>query len=224
LPWEFDDSLPEPVQDLWVKLSITVERTDGGVVDAELLRPRAWLNDHAIQVGQLLPLNIAGLQVAGYAHVTAIDPCPPIASGEGSVVTARFVSRQVDAIAGIEVLGADCRVKTIQGTTINPIWSLDRNDWVPLGELEAGEQLLAAEGVAIVLVVHHLRTAVPVYNIEVHGEHVYQVGELGLLVHNTYAPVKGLTGQIHHAISTKVGRAIDSGVNASVGIEERTGG
>jgi hypothetical protein len=38
-PWEFDDSLPEPVQDLWVKLSITVERTDGGVVDAELLRP-----------------------------------------------------------------------------------------------------------------------------------------------------------------------------------------
>ncbi|MFM8570541.1 MAG: hypothetical protein ACKOAU_02985, partial [Pirellula sp.] len=25
-----------------------------------------------------------------------------------------------------------------------------------------------------------------VYNIEVHGEHVYQVGELGVLVHNAY--------------------------------------
>jgi hypothetical protein len=32
-----DESLPEPERDLWVKLSITVERTDGGVVDAELL-------------------------------------------------------------------------------------------------------------------------------------------------------------------------------------------
>jgi hypothetical protein len=29
-----------------------------------------------------------------------------------------------------------------------------------------------------------VNTSVPVYNIEVHGEHVYQVGDLGLLVHN----------------------------------------
>lgn len=29
-------------------------------------------------------------------------------------------------------------------------------------------------------------TNTPVYNIEVHGEHVYQVGDLGLLVHNAY--------------------------------------
>jgi hypothetical protein len=28
------------------------------------------------------------------------------------------------------------------------------------------------------------RVSQPVYNIEVHGEHVYQVGELGVLVHN----------------------------------------
>jgi hypothetical protein len=29
------------------------------------------------------------------------------------------------------------------------------------------------------------RVSQAVYNIEVHGEHVYQVGELGLVVHNT---------------------------------------
>jgi hypothetical protein len=29
-----------------------------------------------------------------------------------------------------------------------------------------------------------VRSSATVYNIEVHGEHVYQVGELGLLVHN----------------------------------------
>jgi hypothetical protein len=32
------------------------------------------------------------------------------------------------------------------------------------------------------------RVSQPVYNIEVHGEHVYQVGELGLVVHNVCDP------------------------------------
>jgi hypothetical protein len=31
------------------------------------------------------------------------------------------------------------------------------------------------------------RVSQPVYNIEVHGEHVYQVGDLGLVVHNNSA-------------------------------------
>jgi hypothetical protein len=34
------------------------------------------------------------------------------------------------------------------------------------------------------------RVSQPVYNIEVHGEHVYQVGELGVLVHNAYLGTK----------------------------------
>jgi hypothetical protein len=39
-----------------------------------------------------------------------------------------------------------------------------------------------------------VNTSVPVYNIEVHGEHVYQVGEFGLLVHNAYpSPIEGLS-------------------------------
>ena len=32
------------------------------------------------------------IDVSGLALVTAIDDCPPIAGGEGSVVTARFVT------------------------------------------------------------------------------------------------------------------------------------
>jgi hypothetical protein len=41
------------------------------------------------------------------------------------------------------------------------------------------------------------RVAEPVYNIEVHGEHVYQVGELGVLVHNecpSFASLKRALG------------------------------
>jgi hypothetical protein len=139
-------------------------------------------------------MHIEELQVRGSVLVNSIGPCPVIAAGEGSVVTARFCTREVQEIVRVEILGADGAVETLAGTANHPIWSIDRQDWVPLGELEAGEQLLGADGVAIVLAVRPLRTAVPVYNIEVHGEHVYEVGDLGLLVHNNCAPSSGVRG------------------------------
>jgi hypothetical protein len=185
--WEYDGSLPEPDEANWAKLSITVQRSDGGVVDAELLRPRAWIELHGIVAGQLLPLHLPELEVSGQALVTAVEACPPIAGGEGSVVTARFVTREVHVVASVDVLGLDGSIETITGTTIHPVWSVDREDWVPLGELVQGETLQGEGGVAVVLSVTLSRVAQPVYNLEVHGEHVYQVGELGLVVHNAGA-------------------------------------
>jgi hypothetical protein len=107
------------------------------------------------------------------------------------VVTARFVTREVHVVASVDVLGADGTVETITGTTIHPVWSVDRQSWVPLAELTDGETLQGLDGLAVVLSVSLSRVTQPVYNIEFHGEHVYQVGELGLVVHNT-CPVKGL--------------------------------
>ncbi|XZE18362.1 hypothetical protein SH449x_003652 [Pirellulaceae bacterium SH449] len=183
-PWEYDDSLPEPDQATWAKVSITMHRNDGGIVDAELLRPRWWIAQHNIVAGKRLPMNIVELQVHGAAIVTAVDDCPEIASGEGSVVTARFTTREVNTIARAEIIGPDGTIELIEGTPIHPIWSVDRNDWVPLGELTEGETLQAAGGIATVLSLALVTCSLPVYNIEVHGEHVYEVGELGLLVHN----------------------------------------
>jgi hypothetical protein len=132
----------------------------------------------------MLPFNLPELEVSGLALVTAIDDCPQIADGEGSVVTARFVTREVHVVASVDVLGADGTVETITGTTIHPVWSVDRQEWVPLAELAEGETLQGLDGLAVVLGVSLSRVTQPVYNIEVHGEHVYQVGELGVVVHN----------------------------------------
>jgi hypothetical protein len=132
----------------------------------------------------MLPFNLPELEVSGLALVTTIDDCPPIADGEGSVVTARFVTREVHVVASVDVLGADGSVETITGTTIHPVWSVDRQSWVPLAELADGETLQGLDGLAVVLSVTLSRVTQPVYNIEVDGEHVYQVGELGLVVHN----------------------------------------
>ncbi len=132
---------PEPDQASWAKLSITVERSDGGIVDAEIIRPRSWILRNGICAGRMLPLNLPELEVSGLALVTAIDDCPSIADGEGSVVTARFVTREVHVVASVDVLGADGTVETITGTTIHPVWSVDRQEWVPLAELAQGEGL-----------------------------------------------------------------------------------
>ena len=175
---------PEPEQATWAKLSVTVERSDGGIVDAEIIRPRSWILASGLCAGRMLPLNLPELEVSGLALVTAIDDCPPIAEREGSVVTARFVTREVHVVASVDVLGADGTVETITGTTIHPVWSVDRQEWVPLAELAEGETLQGLDGLAVVLSVSLSRVSQPVYNIEVHAEHVYQVGELGLVVHN----------------------------------------
>jgi hypothetical protein len=140
----------------------------------------------------MLPLNLPELEVSGLALVTAIDDCPPIADGKGSVVTARFVTREVHVVASVDVLGADGTVETITGTTIHPVWSVDRQEWVPLAELAEGERLQGLDGLAVVLGVSLSRVSQPVYNIEAHGEHVYQVGELGVVVRNACPlPVQG---------------------------------
>jgi hypothetical protein len=193
-PWEYDDSLPEPDQATWAKVSITMHRNDGGIVDAELLRPRWWIAQHNIEAGKLLPMNIEELQVHGSAIVTSIDECPEIAGGEGRVVTATFKTREVNTIVRAEIIGPDGTIELIEGTPIHPIWSVDRNDWVPLGELIEGETLQASNGIATVLSLAPVTCSLPVYNIEVHGEHVYQVGELGLLVHNAYPGAENLAG------------------------------
>jgi hypothetical protein len=176
---------------------ITVERSDGGIVDAEIIRPRSWILRNGICAGRMLPFNLPELEVSGLALVTAIDDCPPIADGEGSVVTARFVTREVHVVASVDVLGADGTVETITGTTIHPVWSVDRQEWVPLSELTDGETLQGLDGLAVVLSVTLSRVTQPVYNIEVHGEHVYQVGELGVVVHNTsFNPITSVLARI----------------------------
>ena len=96
------DPQPEPDQATWAKLSVSVERSDGGIVDAEIIRPRSWILANGLCAGRMLPLNLPELEVSGLALVHAIDDCPPIACGEGSVVTARFVTREVHVVASVD--------------------------------------------------------------------------------------------------------------------------
>ncbi len=47
-PWEVDQDFPEPETDTWVRISSTLRRTDTALIEMELLRPRAWVEENEI--------------------------------------------------------------------------------------------------------------------------------------------------------------------------------
>jgi len=61
---------------------------------------------------------------------------------------------------------------------------VDRAAFVNTGDLRLGERVKHFTGTSRVVNAEPLRGEHRVYNLEVHGEHVYRVGCLGLLVHN----------------------------------------
>ena len=88
------------------------------------------------------------------------------------------------ALAGNLVTVALANGTEIRATNVHPIWSVAREEWVPAGELEPGELLDTLAGPVAVHSVERLESALDVYNIEVHGEHVFRVTADGVLVHN----------------------------------------
>jgi hypothetical protein len=216
--WEVDDAFPEPDQTTWAKLSLTMHRNDGGIVDAELIRPRSWIEQHKIAVGKLLPIKIDELQIYGNVIVVSIDDCPAIlpenerylntdgiandsfakSSCKTSVVTARFCTREVTQVVRVAFLGSDGLIDSICGTPTHLIWSVDRENWVQLSDLTRGESLRAAEGIARVLTISLESCSLPVYNIEVHGQHVYEVSATAILVHNNCAEFAEQAYKIHN--------------------------
>ena len=101
--------------------------------------------------------------------------------GVGNLVTGTF--RHIsDDVIDLTVEGQD---KPIGVTNSHPFWSVDRQEFVPAGELLQGERLLLFSG-DTARVTQKLPRPGPhvVYNIEVFGEHVYQVTLDGVVVHN----------------------------------------
>jgi hypothetical protein len=96
-------------------------------------------------------------------------------------------------------LGAthDQRSANLTGTRNHPVWTGDDFGWVPLGDLKPGDQVACQFGHAIVQSVTCFEQSQPVYNLETYGEHVYEVTELGILVHNNTFCLKELAELIN---------------------------
>ena len=168
------------MQSEWARVSFLIVRNDLSLVEAEFIRPRDWIESFGLVKGARIDLAVPELEIDGLAEVTAVRDCPPIAEGEGRVVTGKFVTRDVANVVKITL--ANCT--EIRATDVHPVWSVDREDWVPAVKLEPGEHVDTLTGPVAVASVEPLDRHPAVYNLEVHGEHVYRVAVDGVLVHN----------------------------------------
>ena len=183
------------------------------------------------EVGSEIFLEMPELGAVGFARVIAIEPCPEVIDGPGRVVTATFrhQSAQVLDLAFAPVSGPNAETTTVAFntstdsppasifslgvTSVHPFWSVDRAEFVPAGELRPLEQVLGIDGQHF-----HLTSITPragpetVYNFEVALDHVYYVGEGGLLVHNTCTvlgdALKKYTGKSFQEALVNAGRNI----------------
>ncbi len=153
----------------------------GDGVEALLLRGEEWLAAQCVLPGGVLWLGMPEMGAGGWARVKAVTPCPLLEEGAGQRVTGWFRHWR----GFVHELRVQGEAKVIGVTLGHPFWSMDRGDWVTVGELRVGERLLAWDGGTPVVESLGLRE-VPeaVYTIEVDGDHCYRVGEQGLLVHN----------------------------------------
>ena len=117
----------------------------------------------------------------GWAKLVKIDTRFQYKPGEGNLVTGTFQHEVGDAV-DLYVEGQD---EPIGVTETHPFWSVDRQDFVPVGELVEGERLLLFNG-ETKRVAQKLPRPGPecVYNLEILGEHVYLVTLDGIYVHN----------------------------------------
>ncbi len=151
-----------------------------GSITATLLRPLEWIEEELDPETNTIELDLPELGAEGDAKVLAISPCPPIASGPGHLVTATF-KHQPDGELLTVTVGND----EIGCSANHPFWSENRQDFVEAGQLRQGERVRTRlEQVAAVVAIKPRPPTAWVYNLEVQGEHVYEVGSNGVLVHN----------------------------------------
>lgn len=145
-----------------------------------LLRHVDWVHEHNAKVGSVIQLDLREMGIVGQASVLRIDACPTEVRGKGSLVTGTFAHRSGQVLW----VHTNAETKPIGTTPTHPFWSVDRQDWVAAAKLKEGETLLTLFGATTVRLLSIGDESVPVYNIEVEGDHVYRVGQSGVLVHN----------------------------------------
>ncbi len=140
------------------------------------------LQTEPLTLGSTIFVDLPEHGISADFTVRGIRPCPTPMAGDGYLVTTRFIHENAE-ILDLWIEGYNEPIGT---TASHPFWSEDRQQFVAAGELRVGENLLLADETARRVESITVRsTRETVYNIEVDGEHVFYVGEDGVLVHNT---------------------------------------
>jgi hypothetical protein len=127
--------------------------------------------------------------------VQSVTACPPIQKGPGRVVLAT-VSHLNEDLYTLTLENASGATETIGVTGYHPFYD-ESTGWTEVQNLHVGEALRGANGDLTVMSVSRNPGTDRVYNMTVEADHVYYVGDLPALVHNS-CPVDPI--EQHHLL------------------------
>ncbi len=190
---------PDPAT--WRQVEMRLLKPGDRRLQVVLLRPEAWLVRNGVRVGGTVELDLPEMGAKGRAEVLAVGACPPIEAGRGNVVTGTFTHEPEDNILDVRVEGLE---EPIGVTDTHPFWSEDRQEFVAVGKLRVGERVRTkAVGVVRVTAIERRPREAWVYNLEVYPEHVYEVSNVGILVHNQNSiPPSTPVGRRYHQLGS----------------------
>ena len=184
------------------EIVLVMEKPDGGCVDITLIRFAAWLESQGAELGQELFLDFPDMGVQGWVRVLEIRPCPPLElPGTGRCLSQLITGTFRHSSGEVYDLKLQSESKPIGVTATHPFWSEDRKRFVSAEDLRIGETLQTWDGTTVVESFVRRPGCEPVYNLEVEGDHVYRVGDSGILVHNASAkkPDAVWTGEVNES-------------------------
>ncbi len=203
--------LVEPDPATWRKISLYMTKESGLGLWIDLLRPLSWIDERGAMVGGSIYFEMPDMGAVGDAQVTYIGPCPPIQPGDGGAVVIGRFKHEAEANAGVVHLELEDQIEPTGVTDNHPYWSVDRREFVPVGQLRVGELVDTIYGPKHVISVTPIDHDGFVYNVET-TEHVYRVGELGTLVHNSCAHITLGLGSNIDAFTRSVRRRVGTNV------------
>lgn len=156
---------------------ITLRTAEHEVV---LLRPATWINEHLASGSSNMMLTVPEIGIDEPAELVSIWPCPSVRPGEVRIVIGTFTHIAPETIC-MHLEGLE---EPIRCTPNHITWSVEHRDFVEAHELQPGHLVLCDDGVRTITRVDRIEEPIRVYNLEVQGQHVYQVSQPGMLVHN----------------------------------------
>jgi hypothetical protein len=184
IPGDIDGTDITPL--LWRHIDLVMYKPDGDIAEINILRPLWWVQNTHTLVGSDIDIGFEEIGISGFAKVIAIKPCTSSSLDNLpglQIVTGKIQHRHAETWN--LYFGNDNKVAQIGVTQHHPLFSVDRNIWIPAGDIAINERVATIDGIVVLSKKEKRSDDETVINIEVHRSHVYHVSQINILAHNT---------------------------------------
>ena len=205
-----------------------IEQGDGQVVTATFRHPPSNTVLDVVFVDEGTSLDQHGLATAETTAPVRRGSPDPAGTADQTSPEAQTSARITGDLRSNSSAGsgdprttADTASTPIGVTDNHLFWSEDRGEFIEIGRMEIGERVRTLFGETKILAQKLPRPGPPaeVYNLEVHEEHVYFVGDDGVLAHNSCDDAGSVAARVRANLTASKAARDASGFSTHIAIE-----